>query len=373
MASQALVVQSAPARSRRIPGLDALRGLFLVLMTVTHLPTRWSVYSHDAFGFVSAAEGFVFLSAFLVAHIYSPALEERGERYVKKVLWRRAFVLYGAHLGLLFSAFSLAIYFSHRPALYNVLSFFVDEPARALLAAPLLVYKPPLFDILPLYAIFLAVTPYALSLVRRRGLSAMLVPSLLLWVLGQFGARKYGQAFVIWVFGGVPDHIFGAFDVFSWQLLWCLGLTLGSSPGLQERLASPPRRTLVAGAGALCVAFFALRYGERLFGISLGIPVLFDKWQLGPMRLLNLVAWLVVLVQLGPRLVRGVVAQALRLLGRASLSVFCAHVLIALGAFLLIDDADSGLELWQELLVLTGGFALLFGVAHSQTGNRAIA
>ena len=42
--------------------LDALRGLLLVLMTITHLPTRYSVYSSQIFGFVSAAEGFVFLS-----------------------------------------------------------------------------------------------------------------------------------------------------------------------------------------------------------------------------------------------------------------------------------------------------------------------
>jgi len=50
--------------------LDWLRGLMLVLMTVTHLPTWFSAHLGQPFGFVSAAEGFVFLSAYLVGSVY---------------------------------------------------------------------------------------------------------------------------------------------------------------------------------------------------------------------------------------------------------------------------------------------------------------
>ena len=45
----------------RKPELDALRGLFLVWMTLTHLPTKFSDLVNQPFGFVSSAEGFVFL------------------------------------------------------------------------------------------------------------------------------------------------------------------------------------------------------------------------------------------------------------------------------------------------------------------------
>ncbi|HKP64992.1 MAG TPA: OpgC domain-containing protein, partial [Casimicrobiaceae bacterium] len=38
--------------------LDWLRGLMLVLMTITHLPTWFSSHVGQPFGFVSAAEGF---------------------------------------------------------------------------------------------------------------------------------------------------------------------------------------------------------------------------------------------------------------------------------------------------------------------------
>ncbi len=43
--------------------LDAVRGLMLVWITLTHLPTIASTYVNQPFGFVSAAEGFIFLSA----------------------------------------------------------------------------------------------------------------------------------------------------------------------------------------------------------------------------------------------------------------------------------------------------------------------
>ena len=58
-----------PKLERR-PELDALRGLFLVWMTLTHLPTRFSDFVNQPLGFVTSAEGFVFVSALLVGRLY---------------------------------------------------------------------------------------------------------------------------------------------------------------------------------------------------------------------------------------------------------------------------------------------------------------
>ena len=57
-------------KTQRRPELDALRGLFLVWMTLTHMPTHFSDFVNQPFGFVSSAEGFVFLSAMLVSRVY---------------------------------------------------------------------------------------------------------------------------------------------------------------------------------------------------------------------------------------------------------------------------------------------------------------
>jgi len=61
--------QSKARGSQRLPELDALRGLMLTLMTLAHLPTQAQVITNQQLGFVSEAEGFVFLSAFLTGRI----------------------------------------------------------------------------------------------------------------------------------------------------------------------------------------------------------------------------------------------------------------------------------------------------------------
>ena len=59
---------AAPARGRSWE-IDALRGLMLVLMTTTHIPTRFSDPLGQPLGFVSAAEGFVLLSGFVAGMV----------------------------------------------------------------------------------------------------------------------------------------------------------------------------------------------------------------------------------------------------------------------------------------------------------------
>jgi hypothetical protein len=52
--------------------IDAVRGLMLVWMVLTHLPTFLPAYTNQPFGFVSASEGFIFLSALFTGQIYFP-------------------------------------------------------------------------------------------------------------------------------------------------------------------------------------------------------------------------------------------------------------------------------------------------------------
>jgi hypothetical protein len=108
-------------RVQRRPEIDALRGVFLVWMTLTHLPTHLSDLVNEPFGFVSSAEGFVFLSALLVARLYIRQAAEAGAA-LRTRLWKRALRIYGYHLILLAFAFTMAAAFAvmaHRLALIN--------------------------------------------------------------------------------------------------------------------------------------------------------------------------------------------------------------------------------------------------------------
>src|SRR4030088_560234 len=106
----------------RRPELDAVRGLMLVWITLTHLPTIASTYVNQPFGIVSAAEGFIFLSALFTGRIYYRMAEHDGYRAMTLKLWSRTLRLYGYHALLLAFAFLVAVPIAlrgNRPGLHN--------------------------------------------------------------------------------------------------------------------------------------------------------------------------------------------------------------------------------------------------------------
>src|SRR5580692_4529085 len=134
--------------------IDAARGLMLVWITFTHLPTILSTYFNQPFGFVSGAEGFIFLAALFTGRIYSLVAEQNGYPAMAGQLWMRALRLYVYHVILLGFALVVVAHLAaagNRPALHNLLDFYFSAPKQAMIYAALLVYRPPLLDILPMY------------------------------------------------------------------------------------------------------------------------------------------------------------------------------------------------------------------------------
>src|SRR2546429_3643645 len=174
--------------------LDAVRGLMLVWITLTHLPTVVSTYINQPFGFISAAEGFIFLSALFTGRIYYRMAQRDGYRVMTRKLWARTLRLYGYHALLLAFAFLVAVPIAlrgNRPSLHNLLDFyFMAGTKQAVSEAALLIYRPPLLDILPMYIIFLVFTSVALLLSRRIGWQPILMAAGAMWLFAQFGFRK---------------------------------------------------------------------------------------------------------------------------------------------------------------------------------------
>jgi hypothetical protein len=180
--SSARVLQK-PLHLPRLPDLDALRGIMLIGMTLTHLPTGASHYSNQLLGFVSWAEGFVLLSALLAGRVYGGLLRQRSLKVVFKRVWMRSVKIYGYHLGLLAVAFTLVAavaLHTHRPALLGLLDFYLAHRLQAVVSSIFLLYCPPLLDILPMYILFLFLTPIILGAGRRWGWKVVLIPSGLL-------------------------------------------------------------------------------------------------------------------------------------------------------------------------------------------------
>jgi hypothetical protein len=334
----------------RKPELDALRGLFLVWMTLTHLPTRFADFVNQPLGFVSSAEGFVFISALLVGRLYIRDWVQNPAN-VRARLWKRSLKIYGYHLLMLALAFTVVAGFavhSHKTALMNLLNFYLQRPKAAIVGSVLLLYCPPLLDILPMYVTFLFFTPMMLSAAVRWGWKWILAVSGLVWLLAQYGLRDVVHNWVVHVTHlNIPLQETGAFNLFAWQGLWIVGLWLGAKSATQTEIFRKVPGWLAALAAAACLFFIGIRFawwGPHLTQQALGL--ILDKWQIGPLRVLNLVAFTTVVYWARKYLIKMVAIEPFLTLGKASLKVFCAHLFFVFAglAFLYGDFNQEGLD-----------------------------
>ncbi len=352
--------------------IDALRGLMLVLMTFTHLPTRFASPLGQPFGFVSSAEGFVFLSAFMCGWIYSERAKRDGLARMRRAIWQRAVALYTCQIALLVFLLTIVAGIARargQPAIIDLISFFSVDPATALTGGLALVYNPPLLDILPMYVVLLAATPLVLSFALRRSWWPIFGLSAVLWTLAQFGAgRALYQAIADAIGLDLPVTETGAFSLLAWQFLWFGGLWMGSlkATGAGGGLRAPQWAILPAIAvAAVCLVWRHIA-GQVPFPHSTGhvLNALFDKWQLAPLRLVNFLALLVLVLRFGPWLARHVPLGFLARLGAASLPVFCAHLVICLLALATLGDQYEHRSWVVDVVLIIGAFAALYAVAE---------
>jgi hypothetical protein len=359
-----------PASSSRRWEIDALRGLMLVLMTLTHLPTRLTTPLGQPFGFVSAAEGFVLLSAYMAGLVYGRLAWRKSVVEMERAFWKRALKVYwcqAATLGFLFTVIAFIGVKVEQPAVTDLMSFYLQRPFVALISGLMLIYEPPLLDILPLYVLFMLVSPWVLALALRHGWWPVMATSALLWVLAQFGL---GQ----WIYDGtttlvrvpVPFHETGSFATYGWQFLWMIGLWMGASRNAPDARPFVFPNAVLVGAVFVGVTCMVWRHkvGQAPFEANEQLNMLFDKWQLGPLRLLDLIALTVLTIRFGPPLTRRLPRQHyLETLGKASLPVFCAHLVVVL---LTLTFMGSRLDRpwWQDILLLIACFGSLYVVAR---------
>lgn len=379
-AAEVQSLSAQPAKPRLL-GPDILRGFLLVWMTLTHLPTFASVISNQTFGFVSGAEGFIFLSAFMVSRLERHIEQRYGIAATFRDLYKRTLRVYIYHIGLLAIAFSLvaAVGVSfHLLALENLLSYYLASPKHATIAALLLEYRPSLFDILPMYIVFMALTPLAREVARRWSWKPVLAVSAAVWIAAQFGLRAwvYDHSHLFGIV--VPRTSTGAFDLYGWQLLWFAGLALGSVSGHPPEGRSPlsviglrvPGKWLKWAIGA-AVVLGILRYcpawqwmNPDLYG------ALIDKWKLGPARLVDFAALSAILICYGKYLLKIPLVNRLATLGQASIEVFSIHILFCLGSHALTRQADPVFPWWEQIALIAVTMLGLFATAHLVLRHR---
>ncbi len=234
---------------KRIIELDGLRGWLLIIIACNHLYGGYvTQFTREPFGFVSAAEGFVFLSGFVAYLVYArlyvkaknnasltpstsasiskPTQNALSVKAVDKKVWRRCLTIYKYHLfSLIFVYFfiwlfpvykSLWIDFYYTGNLY-------ENPVSAIGFALFLLEQPGYFDILVLYLVPMIFLPFAIKAIKRGQVTWVVVISFFIWLIAQFINQDILMRGVQY-FSPSTKLQLSYFDPFAWQWLFYLGV-----------------------------------------------------------------------------------------------------------------------------------------------------
>jgi hypothetical protein len=313
--------------------LDLLRGLMLIIMASDHFGEPIFQHLYEFAGYVSAAEGFVFLSGMLVALVYS-RYHVAGGWGLERRVWKRAAVIYQYHLMVVLAVFVFTVATQWSGAYWTSFANEMQaEPARGLLSALLLVYQPPMLDVLPLYVVLMLAAPFGLRLMlqyQRIGIAMVLFGSTGFWLAAQYG---WGRD----VLALFPRGLLlrgGAFDFMAWQLVFVLGMVLGVLRFNSKDALPRIHLGWLALSFGIVVYLYLLRHGQ-VQQAWLAQHVNVGRDFMGWLRLTNFLAFVYVMAGLIALHRRYNVFKLLALpgrwlafLGQHSLQVFAYHLVV---------------------------------------------
>jgi len=306
--------------------LDALRGLVLVWMTFNHLSGPLHAYSFQTLGFVSSAEGFVFISGIVAGMVYGRIGLTQGTHALRRRAFRRALDIYLFHMAAFLFIMILEITISNKA--YH--SFYVymnplptESPLLALGLGAVFLMQPALLDILPMYCLFLLITPFIINRFKRKyGSWWVLAGSFLIWAPATYSSwdnlQRYVDRFL-------PIN-FGFFNPFAWQFLFVGGLFFGFRRYTTQGL--PIKKSLFIFSLLVWIGCLLFRYNvlpSKLF-LGVDIPSLTIRETFGPLRVINLAALAYLITCLGTRFPKLLEWPWFSYIGRHSLQVFTFHL-----------------------------------------------
>lgn len=239
--------------------VDTLRGYFLVAMTLGHFPNPLARFTEYTFGYASAPDGFVFLSGLVSAWVYLALRQKRGSSAMRSKVFRRAGTIYLTHIGLLVSALVFASRLAsgvHRAEAH---------PWQRFVSGALLWNQAGFDAILPMYCIFLVLSPLVLKQFSEGRAWLIGLVSAALWISAQFGLGDSSPA--------VAEPI--TFNLFVWQAYFIAGQYIGFRGVRAHPLDQRSGITKSRLALAACIAIsLALLIDRHLFLLSGMKPIL---------------------------------------------------------------------------------------------------
>jgi hypothetical protein len=284
---------SADVASRRDLRVDLLRGFCIFAMVVDHfggVSWLYAITGGNRF-YVSAAEGFIFISGFIVGQAYRARRDRSGLPAAMVDALRRARTLYLATvtLTLIFSALFLWTDIS----LWTGRDFGlgIDSWQEITVAALTLHYTYHGTDILAMYTLLMLIAPVMLLLLSTGEWYMVLIPSWLLWLTYQVYPE---EAAVPWYIRHGEN-----FPLAAWQVLFVTGHVLGFYRHALSRWLQHFRRLRVVAVAlglAITLALISLAWGADNGFFDLDPNVLNESFFKVPLRPWRLVAFLSVAI-----------------------------------------------------------------------------
>jgi hypothetical protein len=240
---------------RRDLRVDLLRGFCIFAMVVDHFggdSWLYAITGGNRF-YVSAAEGFIFISGFIMGQAYRAKRDRSGLTAAMGDALRRARTLYLATVALTLIFSALFLYTDVRLWTGRDFGLGIDTWQEIAVASATLHYTYHGTDILAMYTLLLVVAPLLLLLLSIGKWYTVLIPSWLLWLAYQIYPE---EASVPWYIRHGEN-----FPIAAWQVLFITGMVLGFYRGVLTRWLRRFRR--------LRVATIALGIGVTLGLISL--------------------------------------------------------------------------------------------------------
>lgn len=211
----------------RVTAYDGLRGWLLIIITCNHLWGNYvSDFTRSPFGFVSAAEAFVFLSGF-VAYIVYRKLDTTPKLQTKRILSRVA-TIYLFHIAAITITFLFVYWFPLYQTMWSEFflagNFYTDK-SQFFLACILLLEHPGYHDILIMYLISMLLLPFAMAALRKRMWYLVITISIMVWYFAPYINLETFSSTYQFLFPNLTPQV-SYFDPLAWQLYFYLGVIL---------------------------------------------------------------------------------------------------------------------------------------------------
>ena len=319
---------TADFANKRDLRVDLLRGFCIFAMVVDHFggdSWLYAITGGNRF-YVSAAEGFIFISGFIMGQAYRAKRDRSGLQTAMGDALKRARTLYLATVAmtLIFSA----LYLYTDVSLWTGRDFGlgIDSWQEIVVASLTLHYTYHGTDILAMYTLLLMVAPLFLLLLSIGEWWAVLIPSWLLW----FAYQLYPEE------AAVPWYIRHGenFPIAAWQVLFVTGHVLGFyRGGLTDWLGrfKPIRIVGVALGIAVTLGLISLAWGAENGFFDIDPNVLDESFFKVPLRPARIVAFLSVAIMAYTSAtylwvpVRRVLGWLMLPLGQAALYCYIVH------------------------------------------------